>query len=169
MRILGLDPGIQRTGYACVDIDAGAVDASLVEAGVIRLRPADSVAARLVELEADLAAAVERLAPDQAFVEKLFAHYRHPATAIVMGHARGVTLLALQRASVEIGELASTEVKKAITGGGHASKRQIQLAVQAQLSLPEPPSPPDVADAIAIALCAARRAVAAEATTSPPM
>ena len=90
-------------------------------------------------------------------VEQLFSHYRHVRTAILMGHARGVVLLAGARGKVALDELAATEVKKAITGHGHASKEQVQLAVMSQLNLPEPPSPPDVADALAIALCAARR------------
>ncbi len=79
----------------------------------------------------------------------------------MMGHARGVVLLAGAMHDAQIGELTATEVKKAITGNGHAGKRQVQEAVAAQCNLPEPPSPPDVADAIAIALCAGRR-VAAE-------
>ncbi|RMH23740.1 MAG: crossover junction endodeoxyribonuclease RuvC [Planctomycetota bacterium] len=159
MIVLGIDPGLRLTGYAAVRADPGRpADApALVEAGVIRLDASAPVAARLVELERDLAGIVARLAPTCAFVEKLFAHYKHPTTAIAMGHARGVCLLAVHRAGVEVAELAATEVKKATTGGGHASKRQMQLAVQALLGLPEPPSPPDVADAIAIALTGARR------------
>ncbi len=160
MRILGIDPGLRFTGYACVEVvDIG--DPRLVEAGVIRLRPTDPLARRLAELEADLVEAIERLSPAQMCVEKLFAHYRHPMTAIVMGHARGVALLAAERAGVAVSELASTEVKKALTGNGHASKAQVQDSVRAQLGLAEPPRPPDVADAIAIALCAARRRQAA--------
>ncbi len=102
--------------------------------------------------------------PDCAFkgypviaVEKLYAHYKHPLTGVIMGHARGVVLLNIQRAGLELVELAATEVKRSLTGNGHASKRQMQHGVQAQLALPAPPEPPDVADAIAIALCALRR------------
>ena len=92
-------------------------------------------------------------------VEKLFAHYRHPTTAIVMGHARGVILLAAAQAGIPVDELAATEIKKSLTGFGHATKRQMQLSVQAQCRLAEPPSPVDVSDAIAIALCASRRLI----------
>jgi crossover junction endodeoxyribonuclease RuvC len=74
-----------------------------------------------------------------------------------MGHARGVILLAAKQAGLDVAELAATEIKKAITGYGHAGKRQVQLAVQSQCGLADPPTPVDVADAIAIALCAARR------------
>lgn len=157
MRILGIDPGLHRTGYACVDHAAARADPALIEAGVIRLRPVDPIPRRLCELEADLAAIIDRLRPDYACVEKLFAHYKHPTTAIVMGHARGVALLVIQRAGVECAELGATEIKKSLTGNGHASKAQMQESVRAQLGLAEPPRPPDVADAIAIALCAARR------------
>ncbi|HEX7008987.1 MAG TPA: crossover junction endodeoxyribonuclease RuvC, partial [Phycisphaeraceae bacterium] len=85
------------------------------------------------------------------------AHYRHPRTAILMAHARGVILLAAQQQGLTVYDLPSTEVKKSITGYGHASKEQVQRAIQAQCGLAQMPSPPDVADAIAIALCCARR------------
>lgn len=167
-RVLGIDPGLRLTGYACVEPaepegrTASAVHRSirsvrLVEAGVIRLKPTLSVSARLAELDRDLADIIARLAPTIGAVEKLYAHYQHPTTAIVMGHARGVVLLALERASVELVELGATEVKKSLTGNGHASKGQVQLGVKAQLGLTAVPKPPDVADAIAIALCALRR------------
>ncbi len=164
MLYLGVDPGLRLTGYACVQIDpAGAPGRPatperprLVEAGVFRLPAERPIADRLVELERDLADAVERLHPEVAAIEGLFAHYKRPITAVAMGHARGVILLTLRRAGVEIVELQPTRVKKSLTGFGHASKRQMQEAVQAQLGLAEPPTPADVADAIAIALCAAR-------------
>lgn len=157
MRFLGIDPGLRATGYGCVDLRAAGAEPSLVEAGVLRLSPRRTVAQRLAELHADLDEIIEALAPSHMVVEKLFAHYAHPTTAIQMGHARGVILLAGARRDVCILELAATEVKKSLTGNGHAGKRQMQLAVQAQCRLREPPSPPDVADAIAIALAAARR------------
>ncbi|MGE3107958.1 MAG: crossover junction endodeoxyribonuclease RuvC [Phycisphaerales bacterium] len=164
MRIIGIDPGLRFTGFACVNVidpqrgsEAPGVGLELVDAGVIRLRPGDSVARRLVELDDDLAPLLHRLAPSRAAVEKLYAHYKHPATAAIMGHARGVMLLAIARAGIDLVELGATEVKKSLTGHGHASKQQIQRAVAAQLGLASLPEPPDVADAIAIALCAARR------------
>lgn len=116
-----------------------------------------SVSQRLAELDADLRDTIERLRPGAVAVEKLYAHYKHPTTAIVMGHARGVVLLAIQRAGVPVIELGATEVKKSLTGNGHAGKEQMQRGVQAQLGLDAPPRPADVADAIAIALCALRR------------
>lgn len=161
MRIIGIDPGLRLTGYGCVEVRPGRWDPQLVEAGVIRLDGREAVASRLVELFADLGSILDQLAPQRIAVEKLYAHYAHPATAIKMGHARGVILLAARQRHLELVEVGATEVKKSLTGNGHAAKRQIQVAVQAQCRLSERPSPPDVADAIAIALCAARRGAAA--------
>lgn len=123
-----------------------------------RLRAdAASVSARLAELEQDVAGLLERLRPEVCAVEALFSHYKHPATAIVMGHARGVILLCVRRAGVRLVELRPKEVKKSMCGSGQADKGQMQRAVQARFGLADPPNPPDVADALAIALCAAGR------------
>ena len=157
--MLGIDPGLQRTGYACLEGDAEAP--SIVEAGVIRLRCRDegagSVAGRLCELDRDFRECLSRLAPEAVAVEALFAHYKHPATAIVMGHARGVLLLAIRQAGLDLVELRPAVVKKAATGYGRATKEQVQRSVQAAFGLASIPEPPDVADAIAIAWCASRR------------
>lgn len=118
---------------------------------------AASVSARLVELDEDFREALDRLKPDFVAVESLFAHYKHPATAIVMGHARGVLLLAIRAAKVKLLEYKPNEVKKSLTGNGHAPKEQMQRAVQLRFGLADVPRPPDVADALAIALCAAGR------------
>lgn len=157
LRILGIDPGSRIAGYGLVSRAVAAHEASLVEAGVIRLDVSRPLEERLFQLDSELGELIDRLRPDVLAVEKLYAHYRHPRTAILMAHARGVILLAAQRRGISTEHLPATEVKKAITGHGHASKRQIQLAVAQQCGLGEPPSPPDVADAIAIALTAARR------------
>ena len=156
-RILGIDPGLSITGYGCVDLSAKSHEPRLVEAGVFQLKSKATMAFRLNQLHADLTALLDELKPELMVVEKLFSHYRQVRTAILMGHARGVILLAGESRGVVIQELAVTEIKKAITGNGHASKQQVQHAVMVQCGLRKPPSPPDVADAIAIALCAARR------------
>ena len=173
MRILGIDPGLRFTGYGCVETPVGPEAASrvrvhrvweagneakLVEAGIIRLKLKASVASRLRELDRDLEEILGRCKPQVVAVEKLYAHYKHPLTAIIMGHARGVVLLGVERADLKLVELAATEVKKSLTGNGHASKQQMQAGVKAQLGLAATPEPADVADAIAIALCALRRA-----------
>jgi len=157
MRILGIDPGLGITGYACVDLPGPSAEPVLVEAGVLRFPRSRPMPDRLAQLFRDLTALVEELRPERMVVEQLFSHYRHVRTSILMGHARGVVLLAGELGGVELDELGATEVKKAITGNGHATKQQVQHAVMSQLGLREVPEPPDVADAIAIALCAARR------------
>jgi len=169
VRILGIDPGLNITGYGCIDAADGHVE--LVEAGLFRLgaRPARSelkvpiprtvasVSSRLLELDRDLRDLLGRVQPQVVAVESLFAHYKHPATAIVMGHARGVMLLAIRRAGLELAEFRPALVKKSMTGNGQARKDQMQRAVQSFFDLAQPPEPPDVADALAIAVCAARR------------
>ncbi len=155
MRIVGIDPGLRLTGYACLDALHDRLD--LVEAGVFRLDHTSPVSSRLVELDRDLTDLLERFRPDAAGVEGLFAHYKHPATAVGMAHARGVVLLRLRHAGVTLIELKPGEVKKALTGNGQARKPQVQAAVAERLSLDAVPEPPDVADAVAIALCAAWR------------
>ncbi len=157
-RILGIDPGLQITGFGLVQFDDGAFDPQLLEAGVIRLARGESMELRLAQLHNELDDLLAEFKPGHVIVEKLYAHYKHPRTAILMAHARGVILLAAQRRSIAIDHLPSTEVKKALTGYGHASKQQVQEAVRTQCGLDEAPSPPDVADAIAIALTYARRA-----------
>lgn len=157
MRIVGIDPGLRITGYACVELRPGAVDPALVEAGVIRLRAEEPVAARLRALHEELGALLDELRPGRVAVEEVFAHVKHVRTAVVMGHGRGVVLLAAQLRDLPIDEFAPAEVKKSLTGQGAASKGQMQRAVMHQFGLRALPEPPDVADAIAIAACAARR------------
>lgn len=156
-RVLGIDPGLRLTGYGVVDLADGSIEPTLVEGGVIRLDAKRPLEDRLLQLKNDLTGLIAELEPDRLAVEQLYAHYAHPRTAILMGHARGVILLCGTAAGLPIEHLAATEIKKSLTGNGHATKTQMQLSVQAQCRLAEPPSPPDVADAIAIALCHARR------------
>ena len=160
MRTLGIDPGLRITGYGLVQCPPGTIEPRLIEGGVIKLDAKLPVADRLLQLAEDLDQIIDQTKPGRVAVEKIYAHYAHPRTAIIMAHARGVILLAARRHGLPLVELGATEVKKAMTGNGHASKRQMQLAVQGQFRLAEPPSPPDVADAIAIATCAARRLAA---------
>lgn len=156
MRVLGVDPGLRITGYAC--IEPGPARPVIIEAGVFRLPRANAtLAQRLEELDRDFTSLLGRTSPRVVAIEGLFAHYKHPATAIIMGHGRGVLLLAAQRAGLPILELKPTQVKKSLTGFGGADKAQMQRAVQAECGLDAPPSPPDLADALAIALCTLHR------------
>ncbi len=156
-RVLGIDPGLRLTGYGVVVVNDGQIEPSLLEAGVITLDAKLSLEDRLDQLHRDLTLVIEELKPDHLAVEKLYAHYKHPRTAILMAHARGVVLLAARQHRLPVIHLPSTEVKRAITGYGHASKHQMQAAVQTQCRLATLPSPPDVADAIGIAMTFARR------------
>ncbi|MBM4020112.1 MAG: crossover junction endodeoxyribonuclease RuvC [Planctomycetes bacterium] len=158
LRILGIDPGIERTGYGVVELAAAGAGPRLVEAGVIRTRAADGLPARLAEIRAALAAVISEFRPDAAAVEELYSHYAHPRTAILMGHARGAALVAAAEAGVPLVSYASTRIKKSLVGSGHASKQQVQRAVQSFFGLRETPYPPDVADALAVALCHAHQA-----------
>ncbi|MEN6336381.1 MAG: crossover junction endodeoxyribonuclease RuvC [Phycisphaerales bacterium] len=153
LRILGIDPGLQVCGYACFETDGG--QEAVIEAGVLRTTHGLPLATRLDEIALDMETLLERLAPNVVAVEEIYAHYAHPRTAILMGHARGVILQKCARAHVEVKSFAATRIKKSLTGHGRASKEQMQRTIQTILGLPELPSPPDVADAMAAALCCA--------------
>ncbi len=154
MRILGIDPGLRITGYGVIDWHP--LHPSLVDGGVIRLDATRPVAGRLLELETELDGLFAEHRPDVCAVEQLYSHYAHPRTAMLMAHARGVILLAAQRCGVRIEQFAANRVKQSVSGHGHATKRQMQKAIQIFWKLPEPPEPPDVADALAVALCCGR-------------
>lgn len=159
---LGIDPGLQRTGYAVVTGDANE-RRRVLEAGVVRLNPRRPIEARLVELQESLAQIITGHRPDVLVCEQLYAHYKHPRTAILMGHARGVILALAAQRRLEVLHVAATQVKKMLTGNGRASKAQMQRAVAAMLRLATPPEPHDVADAIAIGLCGLQlRAIAGD-------
>ena len=153
-RILGLDPGLQVTGYAV--LEAADTGPKICEAGVIRSaegrEPAD-MARRIRTLYDGLCEVLDQWHPTVMAVEQLYAHYDHPRTAILMAHARGAFLLAGAQRSIPVISYAATKVKKLVTGSGRASKEQMQHAIARELGLAGPPEPHDVADALAIALC----------------
>lgn len=151
MRILGIDPGLNTTGYGVIEVARSAV--RLVEAGVVRGKTKGSLTARVREIHDGVADVIATLKPEALALEKLYAHYDRPTTAILMGHARGVIVLAAAQAGIAVHDYAATQVKKTLTGNGRAPKGQMQLAVQRELRLAALPEPPDVADALAIALC----------------
>jgi crossover junction endodeoxyribonuclease RuvC len=155
MRILGIDPGLQITGYGAVDFGAG--QPKLIDGGVIRLKIKTTLAERLVELDRELGELMEEIRPDICAVEQLYSHYKHPRTAILMGHARGVILLAAQKRGIGVQQFPANRVKKSLMGSGHAGKLQMQRAIQQLWHLKTLPEPPDVADALAIALCCGRQ------------
>jgi crossover junction endodeoxyribonuclease RuvC len=153
IRILGIDPGLNIAGYGVIETIGKQV--RLLEAGVIRGGSSKSgtLGERIELLYCGLEDVLESLKPDVVAVEQLYSHYERPRTAILMGHARGAFLLAATRAKLPVHDYAATQVKRMLTGNGRAPKSQMQHAVKIQLNLKEVPDPPDVADALAIALC----------------
>jgi crossover junction endodeoxyribonuclease RuvC len=156
-RILGVDPGLNVTGYGVIELDdrarGGIPGVRLLEAGVIRSRPRAPIESRLRELFEGIREVIEQHRPGEMALEQLFSHYDRPRTAILMGHARGVICLAAAISSISVTHYEPTRVKRMMTGNGRAPKQQIQLAVKAQLGLSGIPEPADVADALALALC----------------
>jgi len=153
-RILGIDPGLNLTGYGVLEVTPrGAV---VCEAGVVRgakERAKAELAVRLQGLYISIGEVIDQFRPQVMVVEQLYVHYEHPRTAILMAHARGVLLLAGAERGVSVISYNATAVKKTLTGSGHAPKAQVQRAVQRELGLATMPEPPDVADALALALC----------------
>ncbi len=153
MRILGIDPGLQVCGYAC--LETGGDGEKLIEAGVFRTAAASAIEEKLNGIAEDIVSLLKNLRPDVVAVEELYSHYAHPKTAILMGHARGVILQSCAAAGIEVKSFGATRIKKSLTGNGRASKQQMQRTIQTILHLPQLPEPPDVADAIAAAMCCA--------------
>jgi crossover junction endodeoxyribonuclease RuvC len=153
-RVLGIDPGLQITGYGV--IETGAVSPCICEAGVIRTNEkgdASDLAKRIRSLHEGILEVIDQFHPQAVAVEQLYAHYEHPRTAILMGHARGVIFLAAALRDLSVVSYNATRIKKSITGNGRASKDQVQRTIQRVLGLAHLPEPPDVADALAVALC----------------
>ncbi|MFP3903824.1 MAG: crossover junction endodeoxyribonuclease RuvC [Armatimonadota bacterium] len=151
---MGIDPGLQCTGYGVVDFsDDGYV---LLDAGVVRTDAEAALQDRLQCLFEGILEVMEEYHPEVATVEKLYSHYEHPHTAILMGHARGTIYLAAAEANVAIEAYEATLVKKSLTGHGRASKEQVGRMVCRMLSLAERPTPVDITDALALALCHGR-------------
>ncbi len=151
MRILGIDPGLSFTGYGVVE--GVSSKPNLVEAGVLKSPASQPLHRRLKDLHEGLVEVIEKNHPDMMAIEALFSNYRHPTSAIQMAHARGVLILAASQNGLSVYDYPPARVKKALTGTGRATKEQMQSMIQSIFALEKPPEPPDVADAIAVALC----------------
>jgi len=151
MIILGVDPGLIVTGYGIIET-TGKKGVNLKEAGVIRTRSRDNITERLGNIYGNLSEIIKEHCPEVLVLEKLYSHYKHPVTSILMGHARGVVCLAAGLSGVKLVNYPTTRIKKAVTGRGHASKLQVAGMVQELLGLKNSPSPSDVSDALACAL-----------------
>lgn len=150
MIVLGIDPGTANTGYGVVRGD-GRGSAALVECGVIRTRPRDPLPTRLREIHEGVSELIARHRPDILSVEDVF-YARNVRTTVVLGHARGVILLAGAQAGLDIHEFPPAEIKKAVAGTGAATKEQVQFMLTRLLRLKTVPHPSDAADGVAAAL-----------------
>lgn len=150
MRILGVDPALAVTGYGVIDFKKQGP--GLVEAGIIKTTAKQLLSERLSRIYRGIADLIAQVKPDVMVLEKIFAHYHHPTTSYLLGHARGVIYLASAEAGVEVVEYAATRIKKAIVGKGQASKYQVQRMVGNILGLKQLPEYLDVTDALALAI-----------------
>jgi crossover junction endodeoxyribonuclease RuvC len=154
VKVLGVDPGTAATGYGVVESGNGAQPGrfgQLIECGVITFPRGRSLAQRLAELHAEIAALIRRHRPTALALENAFYH-KNVRTTLVLGHARGVVLLAAQQGGIAIAEYSPATVKKTVVGTGAATKPQVAAMVARMLHLRQPPEPADAADGVAIAL-----------------
>ncbi len=151
MRVVGIDPGLKVTGYGVVEGNGSVF--SLIEAGFVSTGERDPMPDRIRTIYDDVSALFAETKPEVAAIEELYSHYAHPRTAILMGHARGAVLLAAANCGIPVASYSATMIKRSLTGNGHAAKIQVQRMIAVMLSLNAPPEPPDVADALAVALC----------------
>lgn len=150
MRIVGIDPGLETTGYGVIEADERSV--RLREAGVIRSSARRPLSQRLFGIRQAVTQLLRETRPAVVVLEEIYAHYDHPKTAILMGHARGIVCLAAAELNIPVQGYLPTRVKKAIVGNGLASKRQVQGMVTSLLNLRHVPEPVDVTDALALAI-----------------
>ena len=150
-RYLGIDPGLNRTGYAL--IERRPKGPHLLEGGILRSAQKNTLQQRVLEIVRGLREVLEELNPEAVAIEQVFSHVQNPKTALLMAHARGAILLTLAEAEIPTVHYTPTQIKRLLTGSGKAPKEQIQHAVKAELRLETIPEPNDVADASAIALC----------------
>lgn len=150
MIILGIDPALTVTGYGVIIVKSNVV--SLLEAGIIKTSPRQILPERLDRIYKAVTKLLVENKPDVLVLEKLYAHYRHPTTAYLLGQARGVICLTCARENVPLVEYAATQVKKAVVGKGLASKYQVQRMVANILNLSTLPKYTDVSDALALAI-----------------
>jgi crossover junction endodeoxyribonuclease RuvC len=158
-RVVGIDPGLVTTGYAVIEPAPRPASGLIgppplvVEAGVIRARRDGSMGSRLDAIYRGILEVLDAFPPVALALEQVHSRIKHPRTAILMAHARGVIVLAAERRGVPVIGYAASRIKKTLTGHGRAPKEQMQHAVRTELGLDRLPEPHDVADACAVALC----------------
>ena len=150
MRIFGIDPGSERTGYGCVETDGRRHH--LIACGAITVATSDSFPQRLARIHRELGVLLALHRPECVAVESVF-HAVNARSAIKLGHARGVAILAAVEAGCSVAEYTPAEIKRAVVGYGRAEKHQVQQMIKLLLGLSKAPSPHDAADALAVAIC----------------
>jgi len=154
MRILGVDPGLDATGYGIIEIGERGAAPILIEAGLIRTRASQALPQRLSTVAQEIGRLFAQFQPGFMAVEDLYSHYKTPKPAILMGHVRGVILIQAASRQIPVASYLPTRIKKSLVGGGHASKEQVARMVRVRLNLNEEGEvPADVTDALAVALC----------------
>ena len=150
MRILGIDPGLSVTGYGLIEAEQRKF--KLIEAGLIRTSPKDRIQNRLFKIYDGLAELIDEYQPSVLVLEKLYAHYKHPTTALLMGHARGIICFICGQKKIPLVSYPATRIKKAVVGRGHAPKEQVGGMIKNLLGLKKTPESNDITDALAIAI-----------------
>jgi len=152
VRVLGIDPGSETTGWGVVEGDSNGQKYRLVEFGVVKLSSSATFSSRLLKISRALEETIDRLKPDACAIEEAF-YSVNPKVILKLGQVRGVALLAAERAALEIAEYSPRLVKQTVAGYGNAEKEQVQQMVRVLLSLASIPEPHDAADALAVAIC----------------
>lgn len=153
MKILGIDPGLKATGYGLVQTGPGEDTAGvLIETGTVEPQPRRPLAERLQKVYQHLDEIIQEYKPDIMVLEKLYSHYRHPTTACLLGHVRGVIILAGERRRLRVVEHSPKRIRKSLTGNGNASKEQVRDFVVHHFKLKAGHLTLDASDAIALAL-----------------
>jgi crossover junction endodeoxyribonuclease RuvC len=165
MRVLGIDCGVERTGYGVIESDGRAH--RLLGAGVIRTAAGAPLASRLVKIAEGLRAAIAQHAPESAAIEEVF-YAVNVKTALKLAHVRGAAMLVTAEAGLEVGEYSPLEIKTSVVGYGRAEKRQVQIMVRSLLHLNEIIESEDACDAVALAICHATRCSTARRLAAIP-
>ena len=153
MRILGVDPGLGATGYGIIDVLGKPIQQiKLLEAGTIEPQPREQLSEKLNKIYSNLHDILEQFKPEVMILEKLYAHYKHPTTACIMGHARGVIVLLCAQKKIAVVEESVKRIRKALVGNGNANKQQTREVVAHILKIDPQKLPLDASDALALAL-----------------
>lgn len=151
MKVLGVDPGLVQTGWGLVN-SFGSGEVSHEGSGIIKTSPEDAISERMSVIYRELDEIIKRHRPEVMVIEKLYSHYKHPTTSILMGHARGVVCLAAGMNGLRLVNYPATHIKKCVTGNGRARKEQVQRMITMFLDLADEPVTFDASDALAAAL-----------------